>query len=52
MPENTVTRLELKVSNSFIGRGDETVVDIFIRTIDCRKSVVGRGRCDVISDFK
>ena len=44
-------RLELKVSISFNGSSsDETVVDIWTRTVDCRKDVLGRGRCDVISD--
>ena len=50
MPENNVARLYLKVSNSFSDNSDETVVDILIRTVDCRKIVVGRGRRDVISD--
>ena len=52
MPENTLVRMELKVSNSFSGYSDENVVVISIRTVDCRKGVVGRGICDVISDFK
>jgi hypothetical protein len=36
--------------NSFSGHSDETVVEIWIRTVDYRKGVVGRGRCDVIAD--
>jgi len=52
MPENPVASLEILASNSFSGYSDETVVSIRIRTIDCRKGVVGTGRCDVISDFK
>ena len=48
MAENTLTRLEVEVSNSFSGYNDENVVDIWNRTVDCRKGVVGRGRCDVI----
>jgi len=44
MPEYTVARLELKTSNSFSGFIDETVVDIWIRTVDYRKGVVGMRR--------
>ena len=52
MLENTLAYLELEASNSFSGYSDENVVDIWIRTEDCRKFVVGRGRCDVIYDSK
>ena len=44
--------MKLEVSNSFSGYSDETAVDIWIQTVNSRKGVVGRGRFDLISDFK